>query len=265
METSASNLTLHRYKRTNQGFVEDLGNGVTLTLMLIPEGEFLMGAPEDEPDSEPARPQHLVQVSKFLMGQYPVTQIQWKVVAGLSQINLKLDAEPSRFKADNRPVEQVSWYEAMEFCERLSAHTGRNYGLPSESEWEYACRAGTETRFHFGEIITTELVNYYDEDSNRENLNETTLVDHFGMANAFGLCDIHGNVWDWCQDHWHENYEGAPTDGSAWLTENQEENRLIRGGSCYNLPQVCRSFSRYYYGPNFRNIDVGFRVVCRAV
>lgn len=225
----------------------------------------MMGAAPDEPDSgEEERPRHLVKVSQFLMGRYPVTQAQWRAVARLKKVESDLKAEPSKFKGDNRPVEQVSWYEAVEFCKRLSIHTGREYGLPSEAEWEYACRARTETPFHFGEIITTELVNYYDETSKREYQNETTPVDYFGIANAFGLCDMHGNIWEWCQDHWHDNYKGAPMDGSAWVTTDENVRRVARGGSWYDNPRNCRSAYRYYGYPENRYNVTGFRVVCCA-
>jgi formylglycine-generating enzyme required for sulfatase activity len=136
------NLNLHRYRRTNKSYTEDLGSGVKLTLMLIPEGEFLMGASEDEPgSSDSERPQHLVRishVSQFLMSRYPVTQAQWRVVAGYQSLNQDLKLDPSNFKGDNRPVENVSWADTKEFCNRLSAKMGMNYRLPSEAEWEYA-------------------------------------------------------------------------------------------------------------------------------
>lgn len=145
-------------------------------------------------------------------------------------MNKELDADPSNFKGDKRPVEQVSWYDAVEFCDRLTAHTKRAYSLPSEAEWEYACRAGTRTPFHFGETITTDLANYRGTDNEEYKWSgsygpgpkgiyreQITEVGSFGVANAFGLYDMHGNVWEWCLDDWHDNYEGAPTDGSAWL------------------------------------------------
>ncbi|MBT9317478.1 formylglycine-generating enzyme family protein [Leptothoe spongobia TAU-MAC 1115] len=233
--------------------------------MLVPGGEFWMGAAEDEPDSQDSeRPRHLVQMSRFLMGRYPVTQAQWKAVTGLEKEEIDLNPDPSRFKGDHRPVEQVSWFEAVEFCQRLSAQTSREYGLPSEAEWEYACRAGAETPYHFGEKITTEIVNYYDNDSKREYRGETTPVNYFGVANALGLCDMHGNVDEWCQDHWHENYKEAPTHGIAWLTSNQNTIRILRGGSWYTEPRACRSAARYNSSPDNRSYNFGFRVVCRA-
>ena len=156
----------------------------------------------------------------------------------------------------------------MEFCERLSQLTGRKYRLPSEAEWEYACRAGTTTPFHFGETITGKLANYsattiYSEESKGEYRQKTTPVGSF-TANAFGLYDMHGNVWEWCDDHWHGDYNDAPTDGSAWIESNsvkESAGRLLRGGSWYYFPGTCRSASRYYGLPDGSNGDVGFRLV----
>ncbi len=208
------------------------------------------------------------------MGKYPITQAQWRFVASLPQINRELKLDPSYFKLDlsyfksgKRPVETVSWYDAVEFCKRLSQHTHRTYRLPTEAEWEYACRAGTTTPFYFGKTITAELANYRatetDGDGSKgEYRRETTPVDHFGIANAFGLCDMHGNVWECCLDHWHDNYEGAPNDGSAWLTDDESARRVLRGGSWYDSPSNCRSASRHFNNPGDSYNLVGFRVVC---
>ncbi|MGK7876565.1 MAG: formylglycine-generating enzyme family protein, partial [Xenococcaceae cyanobacterium] len=163
------------------------------------------------------------------------------------KIDIDLELDPSRFKGDSLPVECVSWYEAVEFCKRLSKATEREYRLPSEAEWEYACRAGTSTPFYFGETITGELANYpasdtYANEPSGEDREETTPVGQF-PPNSFGLYDLHGNVWEWCGDEWHENYQGAPTDGSVWL--DGEKNRSpMRGGSWRTYPQNCRSASR---------------------
>ncbi|MEQ8957287.1 MAG: formylglycine-generating enzyme family protein, partial [Coleofasciculus sp. C2-GNP5-27] len=142
-------------------FREGLGNDVTLDMVAIPEGTFQMGSPETEKGHEDDEsPQHQVTVTRFFLGKYPITQAQWQAVANLPQVNRELDPDPSRFKGADRPVEQVSWSDCVEFGERLSQYTGRDYRLPSEAEWEYACRAGTTTPFHFGETITTDLANY---------------------------------------------------------------------------------------------------------
>ena len=226
----------------------------------IPAGTFLMGSPDDEPESYPEsykdeKPQHSVTVPEFLMGKYPVTQAQWRAVAtGLPKIKYDLDPDPSQFKGDTLPVERVNWYEAVEFCQRLSRATGRDYRLPSEAEWEYACRAGTTTPFYFGDVITLDLANY---GGYRD---RTTPVESFS-ANGFGLYDMHGNVEEWCLDRWDINYEGAPTDGTAW-DKGKEQSRLLRGGSWLNHPDHCRSAVRAFYAPDIRSYDVGFRVCC---
>jgi formylglycine-generating enzyme required for sulfatase activity len=255
---------------TNPGeahrYIESLSEGIDLEMVAIPGGEFLMGSPEDEPERYgDESPQHSVSISSFFMGRYPVTQAQWRVVASFSRVERDLDADPSHFKGDDRPVEQVSWYDAVEFCARLSRHTGREYRLPSEAEWEYACRAGTTTPFHFGEMMTTEVANYngssYADGPEGESRGETTPVTEFGIANAFGLCDMHGNVWEWCLDHWHDSYEGAPKDGSAWLSDDERARRIIRGDSWYDDPGYCRSAYRNHNPPDYRKYDLGFRVV----
>ncbi|MEC4817677.1 MAG: SUMF1/EgtB/PvdO family nonheme iron enzyme, partial [Scytonema sp. PMC 1069.18] len=177
-------------------FKEDLGNGVTLDMVAIPGGTFLMGSPKSEAGSyDDERPQHEVTVPPFFMGKYPVTQKQWRAVANLPQVNRELDPNPSYFKGVSRPVENILWYEAVEFCDRLSEYTGKKYRLPSEAEWEYACRADTTTHFHFGETITTEVANYdgdytYASASKGQNRGRTTPVGSFKVANAFGLFDM---------------------------------------------------------------------------
>jgi len=288
--------TLQRRRQAVQFFVEPLTQDFGIEMMQIPAGTFLMGSSENELDRlEDESPQHEVNVATFFMGKYPITQEQWRAVAELPQVERGMKADPSRFKGDMRPVEQVSWYDAVEFCARLSQHTGREYRLPTEAEWEYACRAGTTTPFHFGETITTDLANYrgtaherqkmiitdlanyrgtaherqnwsgsYGEGPKGEYRAETMPVDYFGVANGFGLCDMHGNVFEWCEDHWHSNYEGAPVDGSAWLSDDDTASRVIRGGSWDNGPRTCRSAYRNNYAPVNTNDDFGFRVVCSA-
>ena len=273
-------LTLRPEKRKAQFYPEDLGNGITLDMVLIQGGSFLMGSPEDEIERYKDEEQHLVTVPTFFMGKYPVTQAQWRAVAALPKIDCDLEPDPSNFKGDNRPVEQVSWLAATEFCARLAQHTNRPYRLPSEAEWEYACRAETTTPFYFGETITTDLANYRGEDrtineklysgsygrgpkgSYRE---ETTTVGEF-PAHAWGLYDMHGNVWEWCLDHWHDSYEGAPDDGSAWIDPESGagEKRVLRGGSWDVYPRDCRSATRIYIGAGGRTNYFGFRVSCSA-
>jgi formylglycine-generating enzyme required for sulfatase activity len=236
--------------------VEDLGNGVTLEMVQISGGTFTMGSPEgEEKRGENESPQHTVTVQPFFMGKYTVTQAQYQAIMG---------ENPSSFKGEKRPVERVTWHNVVEFCRKLSQKTGRTYRLPSEAEWEYACRAGTTTPFHFGETITTDLANYhgnyqYASAPKGKCRNETTAVGSF-PPNAFGLYDMHGNVWEWCQDTWHENYNGAPRDGSAWINNNND-SRLLRGGSWFNNSRYCRSANRYGFGPVNRFYSDGFRVV----
>ncbi|NEQ70146.1 MAG: formylglycine-generating enzyme family protein [Symploca sp. SIO2D2] len=262
----------HRQKQGNC-FIEDLGNGVELEMVAIPSGTFLMGSPETENrhfDDE--NPQHQVMLKSFLMGKYPVTQAQWQTVATLLPVNTELRLNPSRFKSASLPVERVSWSDAVEFCTRLSQKTGRQYRLPSEAEWEYACRAGTTTPFHFGETITPELANYdgdyiYSSGPKGKSRRKTTPVGSFKVANDFGLYDMHGNVWEWCADHWHKNYVGAPKDGNAWVYKNINNNdyRILRGGSWDFFPEVCRSAFRYINSPGDLHIgNIGFRVVCEV-
>ncbi|HAX87708.1 MAG TPA: serine/threonine protein kinase [Cyanobacteria bacterium UBA11370] len=261
----------NRRRQQAEYFTENLGKGLILEMVAIPGGKFLMGSPateEERRDSE--SPQHPVTVKPFFMGKYPITQSQWQAVAALPQVNRTLEPDPSRFKGNHRPVEKISWYDAIEFCERLSRLTQRAYRLPSEAEWEYACRAGTKTPFHFGETITPDLANYngnytYADASKGKYREETTPVGSFQIANAFGLYDMHGNVWEWCEDHWHDNYEVAPSDGSAWLSENDNQLRLLRGGSWYYPPWCCRCADRSWRNaPVSRNCLIGFRVVCAA-
>ena len=259
------NLTLNK----DVSFTEDLGNGVKLDMVAIPGGTFLMGSPENELERRDSEsPQHTVTIKPFCMGKFTVTQAQWRVVAGFPKVKIDLEPDPSRFKGAKRPVEKVSWDDAVEFCARLSKKTKREYRLPSEAEWEYACRAGTTTPFHFGKTITTSLANYdgnytYGSGSKGQYRQQTTDVGSF-RRNAFGLYDMHGNVLEWCQDIWHNNYNGAPIDGSAWLNKDNNDNhsRLMRGGSWLNIPGFCRSAFRNNYIPGDRNNVIGFRLVC---
>ncbi|MEG4029967.1 MULTISPECIES: formylglycine-generating enzyme family protein [unclassified Microcoleus] len=269
-----------RCPKQAQYFLEILGNGVELEMVSIPGGKFTMGAPKEELESgEEERPQHLVTVKPFFMGKYPITQAQWRAIASLPKIKRDLDPDPSCFKGDNRPIERVSWYDAEEFCDRLSEKKRRLYRLPSEAEWEYACRARETTPFHFGATISTNLANYcgqnqkikcrlykgtYGNEPNGIYRQETSEVDIFS-ANAFGIHDMHGLVWEWCADYYHKNYQDAPSDGSIWLINGNEEGRILRGGSWTSPPNICRSASRFFGNPSSSNKNVGFRVVCSFV
>ncbi|MBD2418231.1 formylglycine-generating enzyme family protein [Anabaena cylindrica FACHB-243] len=265
---------INRQQSQAEGIIEVLGAGIELEMIKIPTGTFSMGAPDKELNSNNSeRPQHKVTVPSFYMGRYPITQAQWKLVAELPQVNKQLDPDPSRFKGTNRPVESVFWYDAVEFCSRLSQYTGRTYRLPSEAEWEYACRAGTTTPFHFGETITADLANYdgrnaYGQGPKGVYREETTEVGSFGVANNFGLYDMHGNVREWCLDDWHDKYTDAPVDGSALFNDanlhNGSRYAVLRGGSWVSNPGFCRSAYRDYSYRVGRDLyaDIGFRVVC---
>ena len=243
-----------------QSFAEDLGDGVMLDLVAIPGGSFTMGAPlSEEGNRATERPLHPVTVLPFFLGKYVVTQAQYQAVMGTN---------PSRFTGNSadHPVEQVSWEDAIAFCQKLSEQTGHTYRLPSEAEWEYACRAGTTTPFHFGETITTDIANYDGEYSYGEGpvgiyRRETTEVGSF-PPNAFGLYDMHGTVLEWCEDVWHDNYDNAPDDGTAWTEGGEQHRRVVRGGSWISHPRDCRSAYRLYAAPGDRYINTGFRVVC---
>ena len=242
---------------------------LSLRLIQIPEGEFTMGSPATELGrSNDEGPQHKVRLGGFLLGQTPVTQAQWAVVARWPRVERDLKPDPSHFKGGLRPVENVSWRQAIEFCRRLSQRTGSAFTLPSEAQWEFACRAGTTTPFAFGATLTAELANYdanitYGDGPKGEYRKQTTPVGLF-PANAWGLQDMHGNVWEWCLDHWHDSYEGAPSDGSAWLKPSARDGelRLLRGGSWYYNPWDCRSASRGRDRPGGADINIGLRVVC---
>lgn len=257
---------IERKTLESQQWLEDLGGGVSLEMVLISAGQFLMGSPEDEAERTKAEgPQHPVKVPAFFLSKYPVTQAQWKRVALLSKVDLDLNPDPAHFKGEQRPIEQVSWLEAVEFCHRLSRVTNRPYRLPSEAEWEYACRAGTTTSFSCGPTLSPEVVNYdgnssYEASPTRQYRQETSDVGMF-PGNAFGLFDMHGNVWEWCQDTWHNRYDNAPNDGSGWTDgESAQSLRLLRGGSWLNYPASCRSAYRLKNTPTFRSNCIGFRV-----
>ena len=326
----------HQQEATAQYYTENLGNGVELDMVLIPGGSFWMGTEDEEIERlcktydveyyfKAETPQHKVTIPTFFMGRYPITQEQWRRVAGWKQVERELDPDPSEFKDDyegierwQRPVESISWDDAKEFCNRLSKKTKREYRLPTEAEWEYACRAVMSNQrcdpsqgtlptdwlpnadqereppfegkraprelsvtsgdlnkaqwneqynqpFHFGETISTQLANYngnytYGRSVKGEDRDQTTPVGYFEVANNFGLCDMHGNVWEWCEDDYHNSYQGAPSDGSAWLSGGSSV-KVLRGGSCFLSPRYCRSACRAWDTSTDRGSSFGFRVV----
>jgi formylglycine-generating enzyme required for sulfatase activity len=251
-------------------------------MLHIPAGRFTMGSPPDEPERhQDEGPQHQVELRDFFLSRIPITQAQWLVVAGWQPLSgeepwlRELHPDPvsklndaERFLGHERPVVNVSWAEAMEFCRRLSLRTGKHYTLPSEAQWEYACRAGTTTPFHFGETISPELANFNGNYTYREGQKgvyreQTTNAGSF-PANAWGLHDMHGNVWEWCADHWHGNYNKAPAGDRPWINKKagDDSNRLLRGGSWDFGPGDCRSAYRLIIHPGYQLNDVGFRVCC---
>ncbi|MEP0924371.1 SUMF1/EgtB/PvdO family nonheme iron enzyme [Leptolyngbya sp. ST-U4] len=245
-------------------FVEDLGNSVLLEMVFVPEGSFLMGTSGAKAKAA-EKPQHPVTVKPFLMSKYLITIAQWSTVASLPQIHQSLKRRPSRQGTAHQPVVNISWHDAVEFCDRLAQKTGKAYRLSTEAEWEYACRAGTQTPFHFGETLTSDIANCdatfpYRAAPPGIRCEKTTPVGSFQVANRFGLFDMHGNVWEWCLDHWHKRYTGAPTSGEAWLDNIENPNRVLRGGSWRNEPLLCRSASRWYGPVNEGATNIGFRI-----
>jgi formylglycine-generating enzyme required for sulfatase activity len=255
------------YQKQTQCLIEDLGNGVMLEMVVIPGGEFLMGSSESEGKLYTnERPQHSVTVKPFLMSKTPITKAQWREIACLKEVHQKLKLSTSKLGGKKHPVTNVSWYDAIEFCDRLSQKTGHEYRLPSEAEWEYACRAGTTTPFHFGETITSNLANYdggrpYASEPKGIYRKQPTPVGSFQFANSFGLFDMHGNVWEWCLDNWHQNYNNAPSNGDAWLDSIENQIRVMRGGSWHNAPSMCRSSYRQYINASEIFHNVCFRIV----
>ena len=238
-------------------FVEYLGEEVNLEMVFIPAGTFMMGGHKNEAGKEKnENPPHHVHLKSFYISKYPITQQQWRIVSRFSKVSRNLKQKPSFFKGDNLPVERVSWFDSQEFCQRLSQYTGRTYRLPTEAQWEYACRGNTQTAFFFGETINPELANY-DQGGHKK----TTPVDNY-YPNPFGLYDCHGNVWEWCEDHYFSNYTPQPKDGSAYYSTKDNSERVVRGGS-WSLPDTySRSAKRNAYTAESAYNFIGFRVVC---
>jgi formylglycine-generating enzyme required for sulfatase activity len=230
--------------------IAKLDNSIDMKFTLIPAGEFYMGSEE----SVDEKPVHKVKINNpFYLGTYLVTQREWKAVMG---------DNPSGFKGDDLPVENVSWDKVQKFIKKLKEKEGTDkYRLPSEAEWKYACLAGTTTRYSFGDD-ESKLGDYAWYATSLMSLmtkRKTHLVGQ-KKSNPWGLYDMHGNVWEWVQDEWHDIYYGAPTDGSAWESGGGAD-RVIRGGGWLSIAWYCRSAFRNRYAPRNRNLVLGFRLL----
>ena len=268
---------INRYPITVDVFTERLRNGVTFKMVQIPAGRFEMGQTDVEKQElmrqvgdkyeglfGDERPSKEVTVQSFFMGMVTVTQEVYESVMGIKPIKDQYDS--NRFAHPNKPVIGVSWDDAIAFCNALNRNSslvGQNYRLPSEAEWEYACRAGTTTPFYFGPTLTATIANYNWNNLEGNPQKQTTPVGSF-PPNAFGLYDMHGNVWEWCMDHWHENYETLPDDGSAWTEGGNSDFRMMRGGAWISTLNYCRSANRSRITPHKGEDIIGFRLVCSS-
>jgi len=241
-----------------ESYPESLPDGTTFEMIKVKKGTFLMGSDEDSRE----KPIHAVTVSSFFLGRIPVTQAIWQSVMG---------ENPSNFKGLNRPVERVSWYDTQVFLKKLNALTGKTFRLPSEAEWEYAARGGKYVsvknkglRYAGGNKLKE--VGWYHVNSHRETkpLNialpgSEKMVD-LKLPNTLGLYDMNGNVWEWCADRWHDDYNGAPDDGSAWTTGGYADRRVVRGGSWDSYDSDARVSFRNWDDTNDRDSVIGFRL-----
>lgn len=232
------------YQQRQKDYAETLSGGVKLEMVAIPGGSFMMGSKT----FESSQPIHKVMLQPFFISKYQITQRQWEVVMG---------DNPSRFRGDTLPVEKVSWGESMRFCEKISEVTGKDYRLPTEAEWEYASRAGSTGDYCFGnDHKTLREYAWYEENSDGK-----TQPVGLKKPNSFELYDVHGNVWEWCEDVWHYDYEEAPYDGSAWIEGGDQDRRVVRGGSWNHNRVSASAVARSRSNPFNRNFVIGFRVV----
>jgi formylglycine-generating enzyme required for sulfatase activity len=241
------------------GFIDTLSDGSHgPEMVVIPAGTFRMGDIQDD-GSEAEKPLHSVSINKpFAMGKYPITFEEYDRFAHAMNRDLPDDNGWGR---GNRPVVNVSWEDARAYAEWLSKETGKHYRLPYEAEWEYAARAGTTTTYWWGNEIKQDGKVWANcaGCGSRWDSEGTAPVGSFD-PNRFGLHDMLGNVWEWMEDCWHENYEGAPNDGSAWTSGGDCDRRSLRGGSWDNFPRDVRSALRFRTAPSRRSYDIGFRV-----
>jgi len=244
------NYEVYKKREKSSFFIEELGGGIELEMVAIPAGELLSISSEDK-----------AAVDSFFMSRYPITQLQWKAIARLQAVDYDLPVAPSKFIGKDNPVERVSWHEVIEFCKRLLAKTGRNYRLPTELEWEFACRAGSRTKFHFGDVIDIEFANFL-SDSSSSAAAGTTNVNSYKYPNALGLFDMHGNVYEWCLNHWTRRPTMENSVEKLMEKIGDHRSRIIRGGSWRDLSEGCSSSHRSKKNPDYKADFIGFRVVC---
>ncbi|MCB0575362.1 MAG: formylglycine-generating enzyme family protein [Saprospiraceae bacterium] len=236
---------------------KEIVNGCEFRMIYVAGGAFEMGSPDNDTEADSyEKPRHRVKVSDFYVGKYPVTQALWKAV---------MDGEnPSVFKGDDRPIEQVSWNDAQGFIKRLNELTdatrpqGHLYRLPTESEWEYTARGGKyhAEGYKYAGSDRLKDVGWFDENSGKE----TKPVGQ-KTSNQLGLFDMNGNVWEWCEDDWHDNYNGAPNNGAPWVDHpGQWSFRVYRGGNFFYAARLCRVAFRDYNTPSYRYRGLGFRL-----
>lgn len=240
-------------KRGDKAFRDNLGNNIYMEMVRIPSGKFAIGSPSNEAGRrENESPISEISVPAFYMAKFAVTQEQWVAIMG---------SNPSMFRENlQAPVENVSWNEAQDFCRKLAARSQHLYRLPSESEWEYTCRAGTNTAYHFGDspALLADYAWFAD------NANKRSHPIGQKVPNPWGLYEMHGGVWEWCEDVWHDNFNGAPADGSAWVSDGYTSRRVRKGGSWSNEARLCRAASREWHWQSDRYNDIGFRVAISA-
>jgi formylglycine-generating enzyme required for sulfatase activity len=239
----SGDMPLHDIKKPGTDFLET-ESGVLIKMIWIDEGKFIMGSRDHEKKGYYNQGSVEVQLDGFWISRTPVTQAQYKSIMG---------ENPSKFEGDNNPVENVSWNNAMEFCRKLSDKTGYLYSLPTEARWEYSCRAGSKTRFSYGDNPDL-LGNYawYD-------INSGGKTHPVGMKkpNDWGLFDMHGNVWEWCID-WYGKYPDTPQKNPEGPKKGCR--KILRGGSWYYSKHLCRSSYRYYNPPIYKFSNIGFRI-----
>ena len=210
----------------------------------------MMGGQDDEVRNN-EKPVHKVTLPGLYVGQYQVTQLLWKAVMGVEK-------SPSKFQGDDLPVERVSWNDTQVFLEKLNSLTGKSYRLLSESEWEYAARGGQKSQgYKYAGSNKLKEVGWYDENSYG-----ATKPVGLKYPNELEIYDMSGNVWEWCEDDWHESYDNPrkPLDGSPWIDKPRASSRVLRGGSCFNNADYCRVSYRGHFSPDLRDYDIGFRV-----